>query len=58
MAAKYMIEKLGENAKVAELQGTPGASATRERGKGFDGYVKGKLDVVTKQTAGFDRAKG
>lgn len=58
MAAKYMLQKLGKNAKVAELQGTPGASATRERGKGFDGYVKGKLDVVTKQTAGFDRAKG
>lgn len=58
MAAKYMIEKLGANAKIAELQGTPGASATRERGKGFDEAVKGKLTIATKQTAGFDRAKG
>lgn len=58
MAAKFLIEKLGKDAKIAELQGTPGASATRERGKGFDNYAKGKLNVVTKQTAGFDRAKG
>ncbi|MFT8412490.1 MAG: D-ribose ABC transporter substrate-binding protein [Schleiferilactobacillus perolens] len=58
MAADYMIKKLGQNAKVAELQGIPGASATRERQKGFDNAVKGKLDLVTKQTAGFDRAKG
>lgn len=58
MAAKYLIDQLGKDAKVAELQGIPGASATRERGKGFDNYAKGKLNVVTKQTAGFDRAKG
>lgn len=58
MAAKFMVEKLGDQAKVVELQGTPGASATRERGKGFDKYAKGKLDIITKQTAGFDRAKG
>ncbi|MDN3954828.1 D-ribose ABC transporter substrate-binding protein [Sporolactobacillus laevolacticus] len=58
MAAKYMLQKLGHNAKVAELQGIPGASATRERQKGFDGYAKSKLDIVTKQTANFDRAKG
>lgn len=58
MAAKFLIDKLGENAKIAELQGIPGASATRERGKGFDNYSKGKLDIVAKQTAGFDRAKG
>lgn len=58
MAAEFLIKKLGNNAKVAELQGIPGASATRERGKGFDKYAKGKLDIVAKQTAGFDRAKG
>lgn len=58
MAAEFLIKKLGNNAKVAELQGIPGASATRERGEGFDKYAKGKLDIVAKQTAGFDRAKG
>ncbi|KRM23620.1 D-ribose ABC transporter substrate-binding protein [Latilactobacillus graminis] len=58
MAAKYMLEKLGNGAKIAELQGVPGASATRERGKGFENAVKGKLDITAKQTASFDRAKG
>lgn len=58
MAADFMIKQLGSNAKIAELQGTPGASATRERGAGFDDAVKGKLDIVAKQSANFDRAKG
>ena len=33
---------------MVELEGVPGASATRERGKGFDDYAKDKLDVVEK----------
>lgn len=57
MAAKYLVDTVGKNAKVAEVTGIPGASATRERGEGFDSYAKGKLNIVTKQTAGFDRAK-
>ncbi|EAC5558561.1 D-ribose ABC transporter substrate-binding protein, partial [Listeria monocytogenes] len=32
MAAEFILEQLGENAKVVELEGVPGASATRERG--------------------------
>ncbi|MEG0267972.1 MAG: D-ribose ABC transporter substrate-binding protein, partial [Carnobacterium sp.] len=58
MAAQYIEEISGENAKVAELEGIPGASATNERGKGFNEYAKDTLDVVDKQTANFDRAKG
>ncbi|OCA85914.1 D-ribose ABC transporter substrate-binding protein [Bacillus sp. FJAT-27225] len=58
MAAEYIVEKLGENAKVAELEGVPGASATRERGKGFHNIADEKLDVVAKQSADFDRTKG
>ena len=58
MAAQYIEEISGENAKVAELEGIPGASATNERGKGFNEYAKDKLDIVDKQTANFDRAKG
>lgn len=56
-AAQYMYKLLGANAKIAEVTGIPGASATRERGQGFDGYAKGKLNIVTKQTGNFDRAK-
>lgn len=57
MVANWLVKELGEHAKVAEIQGIPGASATRERGKGFDSVGDKKLDIVTKQTAQFDRAK-
>lgn len=58
MAAEYIIKKLGEGVKVAELEGIPGASATRERGEGFHKIADQKLSVVAKQSADFDRTKG
>ncbi len=58
MAAEYIVKKLGEKVKVAELEGIPGASASRERGEGFHKIADSKLDVVAKQTAEFDRSKG
>ena len=58
MAAEYIIKKLGEGVKVAELEGIPGASATRERGEGFHKVADQKLSVVAKQSADFDRTKG
>ncbi len=58
MAAEYIIKKLGEGVKVAELEGIPGASATRERGEGFHKVADQKLNVVAKQSADFDRTKG
>ncbi|MCH6264503.1 ribose ABC transporter substrate-binding protein RbsB [Neobacillus citreus] len=58
MAADYIVKKLGENVQVAELEGVPGASATRERGKGFHNIADQKLKVTAKQAADFDRTKG
>ena len=58
MAANLIVEKVGANAKVAELEGNPGASATRERGQGFHNVADTKLNVVAKQSADFDRTKG
>jgi ribose transport system substrate-binding protein len=58
MAADYIVEQVGLGAKVAELEGVPGASATRERGEGFHNIADKKLDVTAKQTANFDRTKG
>ena len=58
MAAEYIISKLGEGAPVAELEGIPGASATRERGQGFHNIADQKLKVLAKQNADFDRSKG
>lgn len=58
MAAEYIVQKLGEQAAVAELEGIPGASATRERGEGFHNIADQKLKVLAKQSADFDRTKG
>lgn len=58
MAGDALIQAVGAGAKVVELQGIPGASAAVDRGKGFDGAVSGKLDIVSKQPADFNRDKG
>lgn len=59
MAAKYIIEQLGGEGNVVELEGTAGSSATRDRGAGFNqGIKEAKFNVVAKQTADFDRTKG
>lgn len=58
MAAEYILEKIGEQGRVVVLEGVPGASATRERGKGFDDFAKEYLMVLDQQTANFNRAEG
>ena len=58
MAGEFILEKIGENGKVAQLEGIPGASSTRERGEGFKNATDGKIDLVASQTANFDRAEG
>ncbi|AXN38968.1 ribose ABC transporter substrate-binding protein RbsB [Peribacillus butanolivorans] len=58
LAAEYLVKELGEDAKVVELEGVSGASATRERGKGFHNIADKQLEVLTSQTAEFDRTKG
>lgn len=58
MATEYLIKLVGKNAKVAQLEGVPGASATVDRGKGFHQAADGNLNIVASQTAQFDRAKG
>lgn len=58
LAGEFLLSQVGNGAKVIELEGVPGASATRDRGEGFNQAVKGKLDVVARQTANFNRAEG
>lgn len=58
MAGEELIALVGEGAKVVELQGVTGASATVDRGTGFNNAVEGKLDVVARQPADFNRDKG
>ena len=58
MGTEYLMELVGEGAKVAELQGVPGASATIDRGEGFHQVADKSLQVAASQTANFNRAEG
>lgn len=58
MAGEFILEKVGENAEVIQLEGIPGASSTRERGQGFEEATKDKISLVASQPANFDRAEG
>ncbi|MGT2933058.1 substrate-binding domain-containing protein [Streptococcus catagoni] len=57
MAADFALEKAGKKAKTFELSGVPGASATVDRGNGFNKVAKEKLTILSSQSANFDRAK-
>lgn len=58
MATEYLVSLIGEGAKVAELEGVSGASATIDRGEGFHIVADEQLNVVSKQTANFNRSEG
>ena len=59
MAGDFIAKKLGQGAKVIELQGIAGTSAARERGDGFAQAVAAdKFAVLASQPADFDRTKG
>lgn len=61
MAAEFALDKLKDkkDIKAIELQGVPGASATRDRGKGFNDIVNtnSSINIVSSQSADFDRQK-
>lgn len=59
MAGDFIAEKLGDNAKVIQLEGIAGTSAARERGEGFKQAVQThKFEILASQPADFDRTKG
>lgn len=60
MAADFLAQKLGNKGNIVELQGTPGASATNDRGKGFNSTIAGipGMKIVANQSANFDRQTG
>lgn len=60
MAAEFILQKIGNKGNIVEIQGTPGSSSARDRGKGFHEGVDGKagVKVVASQAADFDRQKG
>lgn len=60
MAGEWLFQRLGGQGKVIELEGIPGTSAARDRGKGFEEALAAfpGIQRVAKQPADFDRAKG
>lgn len=59
MAGEFLVEQLNGEGNIVELEGIAGSSAARDRGQGFsDGIKNSNLNVVSKQTADFDRTKG
>ncbi|MDK0735278.1 ribose ABC transporter substrate-binding protein RbsB [Clostridium perfringens] len=63
MAAEYVLDKFKDEKgpiNVVEIQGIPGASATRDRGDGFHNIMdkNDKFNFVSIQAADFDRQKG
>lgn len=59
MAGDFIVEKLGKDVKVIQLQGITGTSASRERGEGFQQSQKDNgFTILAAQPADFDRAKG
>jgi ribose transport system substrate-binding protein len=58
MATQALLDAVGDGAKVAELQGVSGASATIDRGTGFHNVADSALEVVASQTANFNRSEG
>lgn len=59
MAGDYIVEKMGKDVKVIQLQGITGTSASRERGEGFkQSQDANGFTVLAAQPADFDRAKG
>ncbi|ACS87728.1 ribose ABC transporter substrate-binding protein RbsB [Musicola paradisiaca] len=59
VAGDFIAKKLGEGAKIIQLEGLAGTSAARERGAGFmKSAEKNKFVILASQPADFDRTKG
>ncbi|MDQ3924154.1 MAG: ABC transporter substrate-binding protein [Actinomycetota bacterium] len=59
-AAEWLTEESGGEAKIAELQGTVGASVTVDRGEGFKAVIDENpgMEMVASQSGNFNRAEG
>jgi ribose transport system substrate-binding protein len=59
MAAKELIQLVGSG-PVAQFEGTPGTSPTRDRGQGFEEVINAQdaVQLVSSQTANFLRTEG
>lgn len=60
LAGEYLFEQIGGEGSVAQLEGVPGASATNDRGEGFQQALDGAdgVELASSQTANFNREDG
>lgn len=59
LAGDFIAEKVGNEAKVIQLEGITGTSAARERGEGFkQSMAAHPFKLLASQPADFDRTKG
>tara|TARA_B100000700_G_scaffold128542_1_gene144055 strand:- start:67687 stop:68568 length:882 start_codon:yes stop_codon:yes gene_type:complete len=60
LAGGFIADQLGGEGQVVQLEGVPGASATRDRGEGFMAAVEAApgLELVASQPANFNRTEG
>lgn len=60
LAGGFIADKLGGEGQVVQLEGVPGASATRDRGEGFMASLEAApgLELVASQPANFNRTEG
>lgn len=59
-AGEALAKAINSKGKILHLQGTPGTSASRDRGQGFTEQMKSYpgIEIVATQTANFDRTQG
>lgn len=59
-AADALAKAINETGNIVVLEGTAGASSTRDRGQGFTDEIKSfpNIHIVASQTADFDRTEG
>ena len=60
-AGQFICEQIAGSGPVVELEGIAGTSAARERGLGFNTYMRENcpgVTIVARQTANFNRAEG
>jgi len=59
-AGRWLVEKTGGKAVIAELTGTPGAAPAIDRKKGFEEIIAphAEMKIIKSQSGDFTRAKG
>lgn len=60
LAGEFIADQIGGDGNVVQLEGVPGASATRDRGEGFTAAIEAAqgIELVATQPANFNRSEG